>query len=176
MRLFVAVEVPGELRHKIAALQRPAEGLRWVTPEQMHLTLRFVGHVEETIGARIKAGLQEIRANKFRLELSGAGAFPRPNSARVLWLGISDPQPLIDLKKEVDRAVDLPDPDGDRAYKPHLTLARIKDPRRVKARDLLAPFEQFPPAGFDVDHFVLFSSKLSPKGAIYTAEATHPLL
>ena len=81
-RLFVAIEAPDDVRHRLAALCKGVTGARWVKPEQIHLTLRFVGHVDEAEAARIEAGLARLRTSTFTMEASGLGTFPPRRAPR----------------------------------------------------------------------------------------------
>lgn len=174
-RLFVGIELPEQLRRDLGALELPLPGARWIKPEQLHLTLRFIGQTDDALAARITASLAKVKFPRFSIELIDAGAFPSVRSARVLWIGLRDPAPLRALKPLVDAAIEVEDRDAGRPFHPHLTIARLDKTRAAALRPVLAQLEALHFEPFVVERFLLFSSKLSSKGATYTVEAAYPL-
>jgi RNA 2',3'-cyclic 3'-phosphodiesterase len=171
-RLFVAVEVPpgvvGALTHAIVPLRASATGLKWVRCEQYHLTLVFLGSVDEElvvpVRSAVAAGCQGVAA--FRLALTGrVGTFRRT----VLWAELEPSPQLASLAASVTAA--LRDvvvlPDGDRPFSAHLTLARAPRGERID-RSLLQA--SVPARQWDVDRIVLMQSQLSSKGSHYTVD------
>jgi RNA 2',3'-cyclic 3'-phosphodiesterase len=141
VRLFVAIVPPpavlAELSAAIAPLRAAAPELRWSGPESWHLTLAFLGETEERILPDLTARLHRAagRHSAMELAIAGAGAFPAAVRARVLWAGIStDRQRLAALAASVAaaaRRAGAPPPDEGRKYRPHLTLARSREPADV---------------------------------------------
>lgn len=171
-RLFIAIDIPDAIKEDLSRFSAEAPEARWVPPDQNHLTLRFIGDVEPQAAAALKKILSGLSFPPFALELRGVGHFPpgrRP--PRVLWVGISENQPLLRLQQAVEAAVQeagiLPE---ERPFSPHLTLARLKEPHGAA----VSAFEQrhrdlsYPP--FEVKQVILFSSVLTPKGAIHRKE------
>ena len=179
VRLFVAVPITGEARARVAhaldaVSERPLPG-RPVRPENWHITMRFLGEVGEVerdlvIGALDRADLGDA----FRVRWSGLGAFPRPQRATVLWLGLDrGERELADLSGRVEEALDGAGfPPEDRPFQGHLTLSRIRP-----HQDLRPLLEAFDPVRFemDVDRVVLYRSHLGPGGARYEEVEVFPL-
>jgi RNA 2',3'-cyclic 3'-phosphodiesterase len=142
MRLFVAVALPvqaaDELDDAVAPLRQSWPGLRWTGRDAWHLTLAFLGEVTEPAAARLVPRLERAAARRPRLSLSlgGAGAFPGPGRARVLWTGVQgDPSALAALAESVAagaRRAGAPPAEEGRGFRPHLTLARCREPLDVQ--------------------------------------------
>ncbi len=185
LRLFVAVELPPEARDAIAERQRElraqAPTLRWVRPEAIHLTLRFIGPVAPARLPPIERALAAAIPpfGPFTLRTAALGVFGG-NRARLLWLGLDGDLDALDaLRRAIDAALDsiaLTRPDHDR-FSPHLTLARVPDAagdddrRRVRA---LASTPPLPPVTFEVARVSLMRSELASSGARYEALRRFP--
>lgn len=176
-RLFVAIDLPDAVRDELARRCSGLPGARWVRRDQMHLTLRFIGEVEDGVAAAVRAALARIQASPFELAVRGVGQFPPRGAARVLWAGLDAPPALLALQGQVEAAVrGLGLPPEDKPFSAHVTLARFKAPPPPAA---LARFLRqhagltSPP--FAVGHFTLYSSRLSPAGPDYICEARCPL-
>jgi len=182
LRLFVALDPPDLVRRRLGALQaelkraagRSQNEVRWVAIPQVHLTLQFLGAVPEERLEAVKAAVGEAAraAGPFRLEVRGAGGFPSARRARVLWAGVEGQ--LAALKELVDalgRALSpLGFPPEERAYSPHLTLGRSRDPRGVSGLTAaLASAAALPGAPWHPGEVILFESHLSPQGPRYEA-------
>ncbi len=179
MRLFLAVFPPVEVRRAacgfIEALRRPGDGLSWVKPENLHYTLRFLGEVGEDGARRAAEAATEaaVKSRAFASALGGIGAFPDPRRAHVLWVGMSEGgEALVALARDLDRALarrgfGAPD----KPFSPHLTLGRVREPRRdwTAALAELRPVDL--PARFTVDRICVVESQLNPRGSIYTVRA-----
>jgi 2'-5' RNA ligase len=176
MRLFVALELPVSVRAAlgdVAARLRPASGsgVRWTDPNGMHLTLKFIGEWEATRLDSVRGALGGIHAAQpIEAAFRGIGWFPNARHPRVLWAGVEAGSGLAALAEEIERALEpLGIPRESREFRPHLTLARIKDEARLEGlrrevERLGAPeFGRTSYAEFD-----LMESKLHPKGAVYT--------
>lgn len=177
IRTFVACEIPREIRSEIGQVQenlkRRRLRLKWVRPENLHLTLRFLGDVPvehlETISAAI--GKAARSGDPLSLSIKGIGVFPGVRRARVLWVGIGGQRrQLLQLQEAVaDALTGVGFPPEKRPYKGHVTIGRIKstvDFRRLA--DALAEFSGFETASFPVDAVALFRSRLRPDGPDYT--------
>ncbi len=177
MRLFIAVELPEAIKKSIAEVQ---ERLRtagahaaWTRPEGIHLTLKFLGEVEEAKAASITDALAGACRGRgqLRLEITGAGAFPSVKAPRVLWLGLAgEIEKLAVLQAAVEDAMEgLGFEREDRKFSPHLTLARVKF---LKPRDnwpaLIEGIRDVKLGGFTADHVSLMKSELRQDGAVYT--------
>ena len=175
-RLFVAIEIPEDVRARMAGLCAGLPGARWVAPENMHLTLRFIGEVDEGVMQDVDAELARLRAPGFALTFSGVDCFGNARRPRSLWVGVEAGEALAGLQARVESAVQragLP-PEG-RNFTPHVTLARFKGGRVARLGDYLSAHSQFRAGPVDVRRITLFSSVLGHNGAIYRPEAAYPL-
>jgi 2'-5' RNA ligase len=185
LRLFLAVELPGEVREAAAAHAarlRRYTGVRasWPRPESLHLTLKFLGDVE---GARVESLSSVATAaaaglDPFILTIEGAGTFPPRGNARVLWLGVRDEAgQLSRLQLRLDNECAAHGfPRESKPYKPHLTLARLRafqPPELVAALSDEHRRARFGPHTFRVSEFVLMRSELGPGGSRYTPLSRH---
>jgi 2'-5' RNA ligase len=180
-RLFVALEPPDPVRRRLAALAdelrraagRAAGEVRWVAPENVHLTLQFLGAVPEERVPAVEAALRDAAATAGRplsLSLHGAGGFPNARRPRVLWAGLEGDVPLLAaLVTELGaRLAKLGFPPEDRPFAPHLTLGRAKDGRGAPGlAGALAAATQAEATPWRATELVLFESHLSPKGPRY---------
>ena len=175
IRLFVALELPEAVRSRLSMLQGGVPGARWSGDEQLHLTLRFTGEVDDHVAHDIDDALAGIRAPAFALELAGVGEFGGKNP-RALWAGVRPSDALLHLQKKVETALQrLGLPAEERKFSAHVTLARLRSAPREKVVQFLTHHALFSSAPFEVDHFVLFSSHLGSGGSVYHAERTYPL-
>lgn len=176
IRLFVALALPEDHRQQLLRLCQGVRDARWASDENMHLTLRFIGEVEEPRVADIVGALTRVKDEPFSLTLSGVGHFQKGRRIRSLWVGTEACDALVQLQSNVDTALrhaDLP-PDG-RRFTPHVTLARLKSGAEQQAGSWIEANSLFRAAPFPVDHLVLFESYLSHTGSIYTPVAEIPL-
>ena len=187
MRLFVALDIDQEIRESIARFMSDVRGLapnvRWVQPESLHVTLKFIGERPDPMVKDIENALQGISASPFRLSFRGAGFFPTEQSARVFWIGIQADAELPDLATQIERSlVPLGIEPEKRAFSPHLTLARAgngsgapgrqkgdRPNRRFSALQAELRAISSPDFGtMSAAEFFLYRSQLSSRGAQYT--------
>ncbi len=175
MRLFVAIELPETIRNKLERISCGLPRARWVPPEQRHLTMTFIGEIDRAELDDIIAGLEMVRFAAFPLQLKGAGCFPPRRDPRVLWVGVEKSESLCRPKKRIDRVLgEVGIKPDSRKFFPHVTLARVaKTPLGRTARFLAEQSGLLLPP-FPVDSFQLFSSRLTPGGAIHQIEAEFP--
>jgi len=178
MRLFIAVDLPPDLRPRVAKLCQGIGGARWIRPEQLHITLRFLGDTPEEQLADMQQKLRQVAVPGFSLALTGPGVFPPPGGrkpARVLWLGLNPTAPLQTLKLAIDGVLG-PDPEtAQRGFSPHLTLARLTTKPRRDLDDFLAKHAGFAAGPFPVPDFHLYRSTLRPEGALHEIVESYPL-
>ena len=176
MRLFVGIALPEDLRARLSGLQQGVPGARWVDPDNLHLTLRFIGEVDSVQAHDLDAALVQIRAPRFGVTLAGVGNFGQGRKSRALWVGVAPVLELGRLYRRVEQAVRAAGfaLEG-RKFKPHVTLARFRGDPGHWLHDYLAHHAAFLAEGFEVREFVLYSSLLAQAGAIYTPEAAYPL-
>jgi len=176
-RLFVAIDLPEPAQKRLAKICCGLPGARWVPPEQLHLTLRFIGEVEGTAFREIREALATITLAPFPLNLKNLGCFPPRKTPRVLWAGIkSPPDALFTLRNRIEKnLLKLGIEPEHRKFSPHITLARLKEAPTNRLANYLAGNGLFSAEPFTVENFHLYSSSLSAKGAIHTLEASYPL-
>jgi 2'-5' RNA ligase len=175
MRLFIAIELPDEIKKLLEGMRTDIPGSRWVPLEQIHLTISFLGEVDDTTVDLLTGALATIKAPGFNLCFSSTGCFPDRRRPRVLWVGL-EPEPLLNslasLVRESVLACNIPQ--EERPFSPHITLARLKlpTPREVDAF-LDQSQKQVPPVM--VREFILFRSLLTSQGAVHTPVKTFAL-
>jgi 2'-5' RNA ligase len=176
IRLFVALGLPAVVCERLALVRAPLPGARWVAPENMHVTLRFIGEVEPPVAAEIDTLLSRIAAPDFDIRLAGLGTFGSRGRVRALWAGVEQTEPLAHLQAKIEAASARAGlaPEG-RKFHPHVTLARCKNGREGPAAEFVATYGGFDLPAIPIDAFTLYSSHLGSSGAIYTAEAVYPL-
>jgi 2'-5' RNA ligase len=186
MRLFVALDLDDNIRSRIArfleGVQGFAPGARWVRPDSLHVTLKFIGEQTEA-QVEIKRALAGIEADRLVIKLGGYGFFPDARAPRVFWIGIDGGSRLTSLAETVDsKLVLLQIPKEEHAYSPHLTLARSAgasgSPRQQKRDRANRSFQRLqeklaalpaPEFGtMTAREFFLYRSQLSPGGSKYT--------
>ena len=194
MRLFIALDIDDDIRERIArfvdGVSAFAPDARWAKPESLHVTLKFIGEQPEPAGEQIKQALSAIAASAVDIRFRGYGFFPTAKSARVFWVGMEAGPQLATLASAIDeKMATLGIPQEERAFTPHLTLARgagrSGSPRRSKGDTPNRVFEllqkriaALPPPEFGsmtARKFFLYQSQLSPKGSKYTKLARFDL-
>ncbi|SMF68656.1 RNA 2',3'-cyclic phosphodiesterase [Allosphingosinicella indica] len=167
-RLFVAIRPPRDIRAQLLSIMGGVSGARWQSDDQLHLTLRFVGEVDRHVAADVAAALGSIHHPRFSIALAGLGSFDKRGIRDNLWAGVAPHEPLKTLHNKVDQAVSRAGiaPDS-RAFLPHITLARLN-----RASGPIDGFAEqnggLASAPFEVDHFALYESTMTPEGAHYT--------
>jgi RNA 2',3'-cyclic 3'-phosphodiesterase len=179
MRLFIAVELPPEIRSALGDLQRDlkssAGNARWVAPDSIHVTLKFLGEVVEEQIKDIDHALAGLSWKPFTLTVRGLGFFPGARSPRVLWAGLEAPT-LAALAEQIDIRMERAGFDREkRAFRPHVTLARARDAR---IDSLLVQgagkYQDVEFGSFVVDRFFLYKSTLRASGAVHEKRKEYP--
>lgn len=176
IRSFVALELTDEVREQLAVLlqrlQRTSAAVKWVEPENLHLTLKFLGEVPEEqielVGKTLKAVAQATEP--FSFTVKGVGGFPDLRRPRVLWVGVEALQALIKLQQLVEKAMEqLGFPPEYRVYHPHITIGRVKTVTGIeKVREILREYADVKFGEVLASHLTLFRSDLSREGPTYT--------
>ena len=174
-RLFTGIEIPAAIGQQLSMLRGGLPGARWIDPENYHLTLRFIGDVDDTTAHEAHDALGRVRRGPFDLHLQGVIAFGG-RKPRAIVAAMSAPPALVELQAEQERLmrrIGLA-PEG-RKYIPHVTLARLRQSSSREVADYLAARGLFRTPEFRVNRFVLFSSRNSTGGGPYVVEASYPL-
>lgn len=192
VRAFIAIELPAEILDQVGRLQNrvrqdvPPGLVRWVRPEGIHLTLKFLGDVEQSRLPEIERALCDACAPTapFTLQIGELGCFPNPRRPRVVWVGVQDEgETLARLQKAVEREISpLGFPADRRGFHPHLTLGRVKNARPTarkqaewEALGTYAARAKVRVGQMQVDAVRLMRSELLPSGAVYSELAACPL-
>ncbi len=174
-RLFVGIELPDDIRDLISDLEAPLPGVRWIDSDNLHLTLRFVGDIDNRQAREFADFLSGIDVDAFEMHLDGLGTFGGKDP-RTLWAGVSAGAPLDALARATERAARAAGlkPEG-RTFKPHVTIARLNKPRIEALTRFLSRHGRFRSPTFVVSRFVLYSSKPLVGGGPYVVEEAFPL-
>jgi 2'-5' RNA ligase len=184
IRSFIAIDLPDATRQGLAAVQehlkQSGAGVRWVKPSSIHLTLKFLGNIQAAQVEDIALAVaQEIRDQPpITLGAAGLGAFPSRRKPRVLWIGMEgEVQRLNGIQARLENALEPLGFDREkRPFRPHLTIGRVKDRRRLQSLiDAMAELKIPEFDSFDVTEIILYKSDLRPTGAIYTKLHRMPL-
>jgi len=177
IRTFIAIELPEKIIYTIDKVQEEIKSygfkIRWVRPENIHLTLKFLGNTKKADTEKVARAISESVTGcpPIWLSVKGIGVFPGIKRPRVLWLGISKQLDLLtELQKTLDKTLKtMGFPKEKRPFKGHLTLGRIKDKiDPIRLHDVLKEFTKFESEHFFADRIILYESELKPKGAVYT--------
>ena len=180
MRVFIAIDVPDEIRQRLAAMQdrlrQASTAARWVSADSVHITLKFLGEINEKRREEIDDALTGLSWKPLSIAVRGIGFFPGKRSPRVLWAGVQCPT-MEGLANEVDsRLVRAGFDSENRAFRAHLTLARTKELRLENALVKAAePFVDTEFGMFQADRVNLYQSTLKPGGSLYTKLKEYPL-
>ena len=173
MRLFIAIELPDDIRTQLMELQRvlrPLESAaKWVAPESIHVTLKFLGEVPEKRVPQIDSALAGLSWKPFTINVHGVGFFPGARSPRVFWAGMDAPT-MQGLTEALDTRMEpLGFEREKRAFRPHITLARAKTSRlNAELVTASAAFAERRFGSFVADRIYLVQSTLKPAGSVYT--------
>ena len=175
-RLFTAIELPKEIGLGLASLRGGLPGARWVDPENYHLTLRFIGDVDDAVARDIMQVLGKVARRVFQLMFDGLGQFGG-RKPRAVFATAKATVPLMELQAEHERLMQriglAPE---SRKYTPHVTLARLRDSSTREVADYLSTRSGYRSPPFPVTRFVVFSSRGSVGGGPYVVEAAYPLI
>ncbi|MGI9372801.1 MAG: RNA 2',3'-cyclic phosphodiesterase [Hyphomicrobiales bacterium] len=176
-RLFTGIEIPASVGDDVRMLTGGLEGARWIDPENYHITLRFIGDIDDGTARDVANLMSQTVGDAFSLSLENVGHFGSVTKIRSLWAGVAPCQDLIDLHARQERMCQMAglDPEG-RKFSPHVTLARMRGKTNsLDVEGFLARNAGFKSAVFDVSRFVLFSAKPSTGGGPYLIEEAYDL-
>lgn len=171
-RLFVSLKLPQSVNQHLAELDHHLRGVHWLAPEQMHLTLSFLGNVSSDVQETLEKNLKAVAWKAFFLPIAGLGTFPGKGRPNILWVGVGTGHPhLFQLHKRVQEAALHAGLEPElRAFHPHITLARCRDVSAESIRPFLRAHAGFDAGMIHVESFSLNSSALTPGGSAYTTE------
>jgi 2'-5' RNA ligase len=174
-RLFTGLEIPQDVAEALAMLRGGLPGARWIDPENYHLTLRFIGDVDDVTAHEISSMLERVRRRSFELRLDGLSSFGG-RKPRAIVATAAPTATLMEIQAEQERMMQRIglEPEG-RKFTPHVTLARLRDASSHQVADYLSARGLFRTPPFQVSRFVLFSSRASVGGGPYVVEAGYPL-
>ena len=174
-RLFTGLEVPREIGHFLSMLRGGLPGARWVDPDNYHITLRFIGDIDDALAREVAYLLGNVKRSGFELRLDGLASFGG-RKPRAVVAPAAPVQALFDLQSEQERLMQRVglEPEG-RKYTPHVTLARLRDSSSREVADFLSTRQPFRTIPFRISRFVLYSSRASVGGGPYVVEAAYPL-
>jgi 2'-5' RNA ligase len=173
-RLFTGVEIPPDIGAALSSQRGGLPGARWIDPENYHLTLRFIGDVDEVTAHEVASLLGRVQRGAFELRMEGLTSFGG-RKPRAVVATVAPERALIDMQAEHERLMQRIglEPEG-RKYTPHVTLARLRDSSSNRVAEYLATRGLFRTSSFRVSRFVLFSSRNSVGGGPYVVEAAYP--
>jgi 2'-5' RNA ligase len=174
-RLFTGLEIPSHVGQSLALMRGGLPGARWIDPGNYHLTLRFIGDIDDALANEIAGMLGRVRRVAFELRLDGLLSFGG-RKPRAVVAAVSPIAPLMELQAEQERLLQRLglEPEG-RKYTPHVTLARLRESSSRQVADYLSARGHYRSAPFAVSRFVLFSSRASVGGGPYVVEESYPL-
>jgi RNA 2',3'-cyclic 3'-phosphodiesterase len=174
-RLFTALEIPPHVAQSLAMMRGGLPGARWIDPENYHLTLRFIGDIDDALAHEIALMLGRVRRMAFELRLDGLLSFGG-RKPRAVVAPVTPIAPLMELQAEHERLLQRLglEPEG-RKHTPHVTSARLRDSSSHQVAEYLSARGHYRSAPFEVSRFVLFSSRSSVGGGPYIVEADYPL-
>ena len=174
-RLFIAIRPPEPVRDRLIDAMDDSPELGWVSDDNLHLTLRFIGEVERPLADDLAAALDRIRGESLELHIRGVGMFDR-RSGGAIWAGVEPRGPLAALAAKVERACQSAGLEPERrAFHPHVTLARYRRASAAAARHFVERRRDLDAGSFTADRFILYQSHLSRHGAHYEEVAEYPL-
>ncbi|MEO8043063.1 MAG: RNA 2',3'-cyclic phosphodiesterase [Acidobacteriota bacterium] len=181
-RIFVAIDISEQVRAvcdgHIDYLRNkfPDARVSWETTEKLHITMKFLGNTSSDVFDALQSSVAEIAAKHraFRLRLSRTGLFPRESRPRVLWIGLDDrPQAVTPLYSELDSVCEgLGYPKEPRAFRPHITIGRVRDPDEASELAAIHLKTKIEPVEFEVNEIVICESTLQTTGSVYSVIST----
>jgi 2'-5' RNA ligase len=175
LRLFTGLEIPRDVAETLAMMRGGLPGARWIDAENYHLTLRFIGDVDDSTANEVASLLYRVKRPAFELQVDGLTSFGGKKPRAVVATIAPTPQ-LLEVQAEHERLMQRIglEPEG-RKYTPHVTLARLRDSSSRDVADYLSARGLFRAPRFRVSRFVLFSSRASIGGGPYVVEESYPL-
>lgn len=176
LRLFTGLSVPENIRDRLALVSGGIPGANWTRPENYHITLTFIGNVDETAAEDIDTALSRIDMAAFDVTVRGMGNFAQGDHPNVLWAGVEKTEPLLRLKEKNDRALETARVSFEnRKYTPHVTLARFRRAEEGKLAEFIQEQNLLHLPPFRAESFILYESSLTKNGPAYDVLREYPL-
>ena len=174
-RLFTGLEIPSDIGQTLSSLRGGLPGARWIDPGNYHLTLRFIGDVDDMTAHEVASLLGRVKRGAFDLHMEGLTSFGG-RKPRAVVANVSAAQALLDVQAEQERLMQRIglEPEG-RKFTPHVTLARLRESSSQQVAEYLSARGYFRTSSFRVSRFVLFSSRASTGGGPYVVEDSYAL-
>jgi 2'-5' RNA ligase len=174
-RLFLGLDLPDDVDADLQLTIGGIPGARWQTVEQLHLTLHFLGEVDGRATRQLTAALAELEAPAFEMRLQGVGVFPPRGPARVLWIGVREPDPIRLLHERCGKLIDRLGLERERRkFAPHVTIARLDRSPQQNVAAWVTGHALYASSSWQVDRVQLYSSVLGRGGPKYRIEAEFP--
>lgn len=176
MRLFTALDLPDDAKERITKLQEPGLEVSWISPETMHLTLRFIGDADRDVMKRLSGRFSNIGHPAFALQVKGVGYFPARGKPKVIWAGVGENSKLMRLQEKIEQACRMAglDPE-ERTFTPHITLGRVKGASRKEVLTFINRNKKLRIDDIFLREFILYESRLHTDGAIHSPLERFPL-
>lgn len=176
MRLFTAISLPDDTKEQLHRLMKPLDKVRWLDHTQLHITLKFLGETDPAQLKELIKQLNTVDKPPFGFAINGLGYFPEGDHPRVIWAGIEDESPIVELHRSIEKACRKAGFDReDRPFKPHITLGKAKG----ASRDVVLPFVKehngLYISDVPAEEFILYESRLNSDGAVHEPCAQFPL-
>ena len=170
MRCFICIDLPKEVQNELSKVQNalPEDSkLILIKPKDIHLTIKFLGEIDEDKAEKVKELLKKLNFLKFKAKIGGTGVFPTPSFIRVIWAGLEPKEEFSKIHEIVDKLLSLENFPADKEWTTHATLARVKfiQDKRIFTEKLNQL--KFKPIEFTVDNLKLKKSTLTPEGPVY---------
>ena len=172
-RLFTGIKIPATISEQLSLIQYGLPNARWIAPEDFHITLRFIGDIEDHIAADLADSLSQLSFSSFQLHLKSVGVFGK-EKPRMVWAGVAPSEPLERLQlthEQLSQRLGLK-AEG-RKFTPHVTLARFKSGQRDDVAPYLIDHARFQSTVFEVTSFELYSARTSKGGGPYVIEQSY---
>ncbi len=174
-RLFAGLEIPADVAQALSSLRGGLPGARWIDPENYHVTLRFVGDIDGVTANELASLLAQVNRKPFDVKIQGLSTFGTRKPKSIIAM-VEPTRPLLELQAELERLVRRLGLDPERRnFKPHVTLARLRDCADMDVANYLSLRGYFPARTFTASQFVLFSSRESVGGGPYVVEDAYAL-
>lgn len=176
-RIFIGIFLPETFQESLSSLCFGVSGMKWTKPENLHITLKFIGEVENRLFEEISESLYDAKFKPFIVKVKGIGTFQNKFN-QLIWAGLEQSEEILELYKKIEKMLSkFGIPKEKREYLPHVTLGRGKNVRQEKIQEYtMLHNDFFLPIPIVVESFQLISSNLKPSGSVYTIENEYPAI